>query len=187
MIILDNTIVSEDFRSACFACDLSKCKGACCIEGDAGAPLDEEEISILEDSIDYIYPYMTPEGTQEVQRNGVFDFDAQGNYVTPLINGADCAYVYKNEEGIALCAIEKAYSEGKITWRKPVSCHLYPVRISRYKSFDALNYHEWHICHPAVINGKERKIKALEFVREALIRKYGADYYERLKTEFSKK
>lgn len=187
MIILDNTIVSEDFRTACFACDLSKCKGACCIEGDAGAPLDEEEISILEDNIDAIYPYMTPEGIEEVRRNGVFDFDVQGNYVTPLINGADCAYVYKNEEGIALCAIEKAYNEGKLDFRKPVSCHLYPIRINKYKSFDALNYHEWHICRPAIENGKNLKIKAIEFVKEALIRKYGSDYYNRLIAEFRRK
>lgn len=180
MIVIDNTIVSEDIKDVCFVCNLSKCKGACCVDGDAGAPLDEEEISILEDSIDYIFPYMRPEGVQEVKRNGVFDFDVNGHYVTPLINGKECAFVVFNDENIACCAIENAWKEGKTPFRKPISCHLYPVRLSRYKDFEAVNYHEWHICRPAVEFGKKLKVPVYEFLKEALIRKYGETYYEQL-------
>jgi hypothetical protein len=180
MIIIDNTIVSDDFKSACFVCDLSACKGACCVEGDAGAPLDEEEISILEDEIDHIIPFMREEGVNEIKRSGVFDFDASGHYVTPLINGNECAYVVFNEEGIALCAIENAWKEGKTKFRKPVSCHLYPVRLSKYNDFEAVNYHRWHICRPAVEYGKALNVPAYVFLKEALIRKYGEDYYNQL-------
>lgn len=180
MIIIDNTIVSDDLKKECFVCDLSKCKGACCVEGDAGAPLDEDEISILEDSIDYILPYMRQEGINEVSNNGVFDYDVHGHYVTPLVNGKECAFVVFDDEGVAMCAIENAWKEGKTTFRKPISCHLYPVRLSSYKDFEAVNYHQWHICKPAVEYGKKLKVPVHAFLKEALIRKYGERYYEQL-------
>lgn len=185
MIVIDNTIVSDDLKEACFVCDLSKCKGACCVEGDAGAPLDEAEISILEDSIDYIYPYMRQESVREIERNGVFDYDEYGHYVTPLVNGKECAFVVFNDEGIALCAIENAWKEGKTTFRKPISCHLYPIRLSRYKDFEAVNYHQWHICSPAIEYGKKLKVPVYEFLKEALIRKYGERYFEQLSKQIS--
>lgn len=150
------------------------------MEGDAGAPLEEEEISILEDSIDYIYPYMREESVREIERNGVFDFDEYGHYVTPLVNGKECAFVVFNDEGIALCAIENAWKEGKTTFRKPISCHLYPIRLSRYKDFEAVNYHQWYICSPATEYGKKLKVPVYEFLKEALIRKYGERYFEQL-------
>lgn len=180
MIVLDNTIVSEDIKDTCFACDLSKCKGACCVEGDAGAPLEEEEISILEDSIDYIKPFMRKEGIMEVEKNGVFDFDDYGQYVTPLVNGKECAFVTFDEDGIALCAIENAWKAGKTGFKKPVSCHLYPVRISKYNDFEAVNYHNWHICKPALDYGKEINLPVYLFLKDALIRKYGEKYYKEL-------
>jgi len=180
MIVIDNTIVSDDIKKICFVCDLSSCKGACCVEGDAGAPLDEDEISILEDSIDNILPFMRPEGVEEVNRNGVFDYDANGHYVTPLLNGNECAFVVFNDESIAMCAIENAWKEGKTPFRKPISCHLYPIRLSRYKDFEAVNYHQWHICSPALEYGKKLKVPVHEFLKEALIRKYGERYYEQL-------
>ncbi len=185
MIVIDNTIVSDDIKEACFVCDLSKCKGACCVEGDAGAPLDEEEISLLEDSIDYIYPFMRPDCVREIERNGVFDYDEYGHYVTPLVNDKECAFVVFNEDGIALCAIENAWKEGKTTFRKPISCHLYPIRLSKYKDFEAVNYHQWHICTPAVEYGKKLKLPVYEFLKEALIRKYGERYYEQLSKQIS--
>lgn len=180
MIIIDETIVSDQLRDTCFVCDLSKCKGACCVEGDAGAPLEEEEISILEDVVDHIKPFMRREGIEEVERNGVFDFDAGGHYVTPLVNGRECAFVTFNDEGVAMCAIENAWKAGKTDFRKPVSCHLYPVRLSRYKDFEAINYHEWHICKPALEYGKKLNLPVYQFLKEALIRKYGERYYEQL-------
>ena len=179
MIAIDQTLISDELGSIRFACDLPACKGQCCVDGDAGAPLDEEEISILEDNIDEIKPYMTPEGIEQVESTGVFDYDMFGMYVTPLVNGRECAFVYR-ENGIALCAIEKAYKEGKTTFLKPVSCHLYPVRISKYNDFDAVNYNEWHICKPALLNGKKNNIPLYIFLKDSLIRKYGEDWYNEL-------
>lgn len=179
MIAIDKTLISDDLGDICFACDLTACKGACCVDGDAGAPLDEEEIGILEDCLEEIKPYMTEDGILQVQLTGVFDYDMFGHYVTPLVNGRECAFVY-HENGIALCAIEKAFKEGKISFLKPVSCHLYPVRISKYNKFDAVNYNEWHICKPALINGKKSNIPLYIFLKDSLIRKYGESWYAEL-------
>lgn len=180
MIVVDDTIVSDDIKKACFVCDLLKCKGACCVEGDAGAPLDEEEISILEDSLESIIPFMRKEGIDEVKRNGVFDFDNDGHYVTSLVNGKECAFVVFNKEGIALCAIENAWKEGIIKFRKPISCHLYPIRLSKYKDFEAVNYHCWYVCQSAVEYGTKLHVPVYIFLKDAIIRKYGAKYYEQL-------
>jgi hypothetical protein len=179
MIAIDQTLISDDLGSICFACDLSACKGECCVDGDAGAPLDEEEIGILEDCLDEIKPYMTAEGIAQVEAGGVFDYDMFGHFVTPLVNDRECAFVYRSD-GIAFCAIEKACKEGKISFLKPVSCHLYPVRISLYNDFDAVNYHEWHICRPALLNGKRKQVPLYEFLKDSLIRKYGEDWYREL-------
>lgn len=179
MISIENTLISDDLRDIRFVCDLEKCKGACCVEGDAGAPLEEEEIAWLEDAIEDIKPYMVPDGIEVVEKDGVFDYDMFGHFVTPLVKDRECAFVYF-EQGTALCAIEKAYQEGKISFAKPVSCHLYPARISGYKGFDAVNYHEWHICHEALIKGKHLDVPLYVFLKDALIRKYGSEWYEQL-------
>ena len=179
MILLDNTLVSDDVKSVHFACDLAKCKGACCVDGDAGAPLEEEEISLLEDYIDEIKPFMVPAGINEIEHLGIFDYDADGKFVTPLVNGMECAYVYM-ENGIARCAIEKAFSEKKIPFPKPLSCHLYPVRIDHLRHGDGLNYHKWHICNKALENGMKLKMPLYIFLEEALIRKYGRNWYNKL-------
>ncbi len=184
MIAIDKTLISIELGSIYFACDLSACKGQCCVDGDAGAPLDEEEISILEDCFDEIKPYMTPEGIEQVELYGVFDYDMNGDYVTPLVNSRECAFVYR-DNGIAFCAIEKAWKEGKISFQKPISCHLYPVRISKYKDFDAVNYHEWHICKPALLNGKKNDVPLYVFLKDSLIRKYGEGWYQELVNSFS--
>lgn len=188
MIVVDNTIVSDDIKKACFACNLLKCKGACCVEGDAGAPLEEEEISILEDCMESIIPFMRKEGADEIKRNGVFDYDNDGHYTTPLIDGKECAFVVFNEEGIALCAIENAWKEGIIKFRKPISCHLYPIRISKYKDFEAVNYHCWYVCQTAVEHGTKLQVPVYIFLKDAIIRKYGVKYYEQLcrQIEYSK-
>jgi hypothetical protein len=179
MIILDNILISDDLKTVHFCCDLGKCKGACCVEGDAGAPLDEEEISMLEDYLDQIKPFMTGDGIAEVEKIGVFDYDAEGNFVTPLIHGKECAFVFF-ENKIARCAIEQAFQDAKIPFAKPISCHLYPVRIKELHEGEGLNFHKWHICNKALENGMKLKMPLYQFLEEALIRKYGRNWYNRL-------
>jgi hypothetical protein len=179
MIHLEHTLISDDLQTVHFACDLSQCKGACCVEGDAGAPLEEEEISLLEDYIDDIKPFMLQDGVDEIGSAGVFDYDADGKFVTPLANGRECAYVCF-EDNIARCAIEKAYQEKRIPFPKPLSCHLYPLRIRELHEGEALNYHKWHICNKALENGMKFKMPLYHFLEEALIRKYGRNWYNKL-------
>ena len=179
MISLEHTLISDDLKEVYFCCDLPRCKGACCVEGDGGAPLEDEEVSLLEDHIDDIKPYMVRAGISEVEKNGVFDYDDKAAFVTPLVKGRECVYVYF-EEGIARCAIEKAHAEGKIPFAKPVSCHLYPVRIKKTALHDAVNYHKLEICKKALEKGHKDKILLYQFLEEALIRKYGRRWYNRL-------
>jgi hypothetical protein len=186
MIAIKNTLISDDLVAVKFCCNLPVCLGACCVEGDAGAPLDEEEIAMIDDYINEIKPYMLPEGIEVVENLGVFDYDIEGNLVTPLFNDRECVFVYF-EEGITRCAIEKAHTEGKIPFPKPISCHLYPVRLTPYKTFEAVNYHQWHICRPALEKGKEVEIPLYVFLKDALIRKYGKEWYEELDTEINER
>lgn len=182
MLIVKNTILSDDIFRKCFVCDLTKCKGYCCVEGDAGAPLEEEEISILEDNIDVIKSFLPPESIECINKNGVFDYDEQGQLVTPLVNDRECVFVYF-EDGIAKCAIEKVFLQRKIKFQKPISCHLYPIRIASYLNYDTLNYHKWPICVPACENGRALQVSIFEFLKEPLIRKYGKQWYEEVKRE----
>jgi hypothetical protein len=179
MIQLDSILISDDVRDVHFCCDLPKCKGACCVEGDGGAPLEEEEISLLEDYIDTIKLFMVPKGTMEIDKTGVFDYDAEGKFVTPLVNGNECCYVY-HEDDIARCAIEKAFQEKAIPFPKPLSCHLYPIRIKQLKNHDAVNYHKWAICKKALDNGMKLNLPLYRFLEDALIRKYGRRWYNKL-------
>lgn len=180
MIYLENTQISEDIRDCYFCCDLQQCKGACCVEGDAGAPLDEEEISQLEDHLESILPYMLPGGKDVVKANGVFDYDSEGNFVTPLVHDRECAFICY-DEGIACCAIEKAFTSKAIPFAKPVSCHLYPIRIKKLNNgSEGLKYHKWSICRKAIGKGHAEKIKLYQFLDKALIRKYGRSWYNQL-------
>ncbi len=181
MIIIDNTLVSEELKSVLFSCDLPACGGDCCVEGDAGAPLEEEEISILEDYLDEIKPFMTQKGMAVVEKNGVFDYDAEGEYVTPLVDDRECAFVYF-ENGISYCAIEKAWQERKTGFQKPISCHLYPVRLSRLKEHTAVNYDHWDICKAALIKGKQDGRPLYQYLKTPLIRKFGKAWYQKLET-----
>jgi len=178
MIAIENTLISDDIFTEFFCCNLTKCKGACCIEGNAGAPLDEDEISYLEEHIDLIKPYLTEKGRKTIENTGVFEIAIDGTVVTPLVNHAECAYLIFGENGIAECAIEKAFEDGKISYQKPISCHLYPIRISKVGDSDALNYDRWTICNDARIEGKEKAVKIFQFLKIPLIRKYGTDWYE---------
>lgn len=181
MISHGNTLLSEELLSEQFVCDLQKCKGACCVEGDAGAPLEPEEVDILKKEYSNFESYLRPEGRAAVAEQGTHVIDPMDDEpVTPLVNGAECAYVIFDEKGTTLCGIEKAWRDGKTSFRKPVSCHLYPIRIQRYKSFDAVNYHQWQICAPACDLGKELKVPVFRFAKDALIRKYGENWYQEL-------
>ena len=180
MIQIDDKLISEDLFSEEFVCNLAKCKGICCVEGDAGAPLDEDETKILDEIYPKIKSYLRPEGIQAIEEQGTYTLDFEGDLVTPLVNNAECAYVIFDEKGYTKCAIEKAYEEGVIDWQKPISCHLYPIRITEYSNFSAINYHEWDICSDACTLGKELGVKVYQFLKKPLIRKYGEEFYQTL-------
>ena len=178
MIQIEDKLISEDIFSEEFVCNLSKCKGACCVEGDMGAPLDKEETEILDKIFSKVKPFLTPEGVQAIEEQGTWAIDPNdGNFVTPLVNNNECAYVTYDENGITKCGIEKAYEAGVVDWQKPISCHLYPIRVDQYTTFQALNYHEWKICSDACELGKELQVPVYKFLKTPLIRKYGEEFY----------
>lgn len=179
MLAVGNTLISEDILERRFVCDLNACKGACCIEGDSGAPLEEEETAILDDIFEQVKPFMDFEGVQAVEKQGKFEIDSDGDYVTPLIDGGRCAYVIF-ENDIALCAIEKAHKAGAIDFYKPISCHLYPIRVQKLPEVEALNYNKWHICFPACDCGAKLDVPVYKFLKAPLIRKYGQAWYAEL-------
>lgn len=185
MIIVDDILVSDEIKEIYFSCDLSACKGECCVAGDAGAPIEEEEISILEDDIDEIRQYMTKEGIDVVEKVGVFEYDVDGEFVTPLVKDAECAFVY-TENGISYCAIEKAFLEGKTNLRKPISCHLYPIRLSHIGPSLAINYHRWQICSTALLTGKKLGVPLYSYLKQPLVRKFGEEWYRKLVKELDK-
>ena len=179
MLQIGNAIVSLDVIEKKFICDFGKCKGACCVEGDSGAPLDEDEKAILDEIYPVIKEYLTEKGIEEIEKQGTSVVDADGDLVTPIINDKECVYtVFEN--GLALCGIEKAFLDGKISYRKPISCSLYPIRIQKYPEFDAVNYNKWNICAPARELGFKMGTPVYKFLKEPLIRKYGEDWYKEL-------
>ncbi len=180
MIAIEKTLVSEALIEEQFTCNLNACKGACCIEGDSGAPLEDEELGILEDEYPQYRDYLTDEGRQMIEDQGHYTIDpSNGVFKTPVLDNGACAYL-TYEKGIALCGIDKAHAAGHTIFKKPVSCHLYPVRIKRLPDYDAVNYEEWDICKDACTLGASLKIPVYVFVREALIRKYGQSFYDTL-------
>lgn len=182
MIEIKDTLVSLDLAEEFFCCDLEKCLGACCIEGDAGAPVTLDEVAELEEVLPVIEQYMLPRAVEEVKENGVAYVDSEGDMVTTLLDGANCAFCTFASGGICLCAADKAYREGLTGWRKPISCSLYPVRVKEYDDFTAVNYHRWKICRPAVENGRRLGIRLYQFLEGPLTERFGADWYQELKT-----
>ena len=180
MFQLGKTIVSEDIIKKDFVCNLSACKGACCIDGDAGAPLEKNETKILEEIYPKVKPFLRKEGIEAIENQGTSIVSEDGELETPLIKGADCAYVIFDKKNVALCAIEEAYNQGETDFKKPISCHLYPVRVQEYSEFSAVNYHQWQICDDACTLGKELQVPVYKFVKQALIRKFGEDWYTSL-------
>ncbi|MFM7770128.1 MAG: DUF3109 family protein [Bacteroidota bacterium] len=181
MIIIENTLVSEDVFEEHFVCDLAACKGACCVEGDSGAPIDESEIEKLNHILEAAKPYMTAPGIKAVLKEGAVVKDSDGDWVTPLISpkGA-CAFVHFTSEGTALCAIEMAHKEGRTEFKKPISCHLYPIRLTQLTDYIGLNYHKWPICEPACTCGSKLKIPVFRFLKDPIIRRFGLDYFNQL-------
>ena len=180
MIEIDDKIVSADLLRECFACDIAACKGICCVEGNAGAPLEAEEVDILEREYEAYRPYMTPEGIEAVERQGFMVVDDEGDYTTPLVGDAECAYSY-TENGVTLCAIEKAWMEGKSSFRKPISCHLYPIRlIAIGNGSEGLNYHRWNVCHDALALGREKGLPMYRMLKVPLIRRFGEEFFDAL-------
>ncbi len=180
MIAIGDTLVSEDVFEKEFVCNLAACKGACCVEGDAGAPLEEGEVSILEAIYNDLLPFLSKAGADAIRDQGVAIMGAEGEWETPLVKGKECAYAIFDENTIASCAIEKAYQAGVINWRKPISCYLYPIRLQNFLSFTAVNYHQWGICHKACALGKTLQVPVYEFVKDALIQKFGVEWYDKL-------
>jgi hypothetical protein len=179
MFQLGKTIVSEDILAKDFVCNLSACKGACCVDGDAGAPLSKEETAILESIYPQIKPFLRPEGIAAIEAQGSWTTGTEGELETPLIENRDCAYVIYDGP-TALCGIEQAYNQGVVSWKKPVSCHLYPIRVKDFTEFAAVNYDKWDICSDACELGKELQVPVYKFVKEALIRRFGENWYAEL-------
>jgi len=180
MLEIGRTIVSLDILDQKFLCDLLKCKGACCVEGDSGAPLTSEEAKTIQEVYPEVEMYLPESHRAEIKKQGYAVIDLDGDLVTPLKDNRQCVYTYYDEHGIVKCGIEKAFLDGKIEFRKPVSCHLFPIRITEYKRFDAVNYQEIDICKPGRQCGKAEKLPLWKFLKEPLIRKYGVEWYEQL-------
>lgn len=180
MFQIGDTLISEEILSEEFVCNLSKCKGICCVEGDSGAPLNKEELNILDDIYEDIKPYLRKEGIEAIERKGKYEKDIDGEWVTPLVDNRECAYLIYEENGISKCGIEKAYEDGAVNFKKPISCHLYPIRLKEYRKFTAVNYDVWDICSDACTLGKELKVNVAHFLKDALIRKFGQEWYNEL-------
>lgn len=183
MISIENVLISDSVIEEQFVCDLNKCKGGCCVDGDAGAPLEKNELEELNAAYSAILPYLTRESVTELEKQGKYIYDNEFGWVTPTINSGMCAYGIKDENGIVKCGIEQAYNDGKISWKKPISCHLFPIRIKKGKKSktDLVNYEPREdLCKAACTLGKKLKVPVHIFLKEALIRKYGNDFYEAL-------
>jgi hypothetical protein len=180
MLQIDDSIISLDLLDECFVCDLATCKGACCIEGDDGAPLEIEEVKIIESILPLIWADLTHESKAVIRRQGVSYIDSDNEPVTSLVNGDECVFTYTDENGQCKCAIEKAFREGKTDFYKPISCHLYPVRLQKYNEYIAVNYHRWSVCKCARTLGGNLKVPVYIFLKEPLIRKFGENWYTQL-------
>jgi hypothetical protein len=181
MLVIENTLISEEVIEKHFVCDLTACKGACCVKGDYGAPLEDDELPMLDKVYEKVKPYMTPAGIEAVEKQGKYLLYEKKEWVTPLIKGKECAYTFFDEKGVAKCAIEKAYLDGKVKWKKPISCHLYPIRITKQRNgLEALNYDRWSICKAACKLGDSLKVPVYKFLKDSLTRKYGKEWYKQL-------
>ena len=183
MIVIDHVLMSDEIVEAEFVCNLNKCKGGCCEDGDAGAPLEDKELDEVKKAYEKVKPSMTVEGIKEVEKNGLYRYDREFGWVTPTVNDTICAYGFKDEKGIIKCVFEEAYNRGDIKWKKPISCHLYPIKKtkSKYTGNEMLNYEpRKDMCSPACKLGKELKVPVYIFLKDALVRAFGEPFYKAL-------
>ena len=180
IIQIDDKLISADVFEKHFACDIAQCAGICCVLGDSGAPLEEEEKTLLENEYEHYAAYMKPEGRKAVEEQGHTVIDPDGDLVTPLIKGKECAYSCFDAEGVCYCAIERAFLEGKTKFRKPFSCYLYPIRLKQLHEHIALNYDTWHACEAARAKGAKEKIPVFRFLKEPLIARFGQAFYDKM-------
>jgi hypothetical protein len=184
MLVIDKTVISEDVLERRFVCDLSRCKGACCVEGDYGAPLEDSEL----DEIDLVLPevlgYMSDKGKAVLLKQGTYVTDPDGDKCTPTVGGAECIYGdFDKKTGQFVCGFEAAFKAGKTTFYKPISCHLYPVRLTNYDHYVAVNYHHWHVCEPACTLGQSLQVPVYKFLESSLVRRFGQEWFDRLAKE----
>lgn len=185
MIIIDNKIISDDIATEQFVCDLAKCKGGCCEDGDAGAPLTKQELDVVANNYEAIKPYMVPEAINQVEKNGKYNYDDEFGWVTPTLPSDNdiCVYAFREKSGLIKCAFEQAYNDGKITFKKPISCHLYPIIAydGKHGDYERLNYEpRKKLCSPACKNGQRLKVPVYQFLKEPLVRKYGSSFFDAL-------
>ena len=182
MLQVGDVVVSFDVLKEKFLCDLSACHGACCIEGDAGAPLELDEVAQIEEVLPLIWDELSPEAREIIDKQGVAYVDREGDLVTSIVGGKDCVFTCYDGRGCCYCAIERAFREGKTKFMKPVSCHLYPIRVKDFGTFKGVNYNRWDVCKAAVLLGQKENLPVYKFLREPLIRKFGAEWYAELET-----
>ncbi len=183
MIVIDNVLVSDQVIGEEFVCDLEMCKGGCCEDGDSGAPLEDEELDRISGLFETVKPFLTEGGLKEIDRKGLYRYDREFGWVTPLVEGGICAYGYRDGKGIIRCAFEEAYNRGLTDWKKPISCHLYPVKTkrSKYDGYEMMNYEPREtLCSPACLLGRRLKVPVYAFLRESIVRKYGPSFYDAL-------
>ena len=180
MIQIDDTIISIDCLKEKFCCDLEACQGVCCIEGDAGAPVELDEVAEIENALPAVWPMLSASAQAVIDKQGVVYTDEEGDLVTSIVNGRDCVFTCYDEKGCCYCALEKAYREGKTSFYKPVSCHLYPIRLDKIGDCVALNYNRWNICKMAVLKGQQLNLPVYRFLKEPLIRRFGEAWYKEL-------
>lgn len=185
MILLEDKIISEEIFSTSFICHLEKCKGTCCIEGDSGAPLELSEVECIQENLEQILPYMEPLQKELLNKQGFHENDEDGDEVTTCLPTGECVFTRRNEQGILECGIENAFNDGKSNFRKPLSCHLYPIRLSKVGNYTAINYHKWDICNPGCILGEENQVPLFRFLKDALIRAFGTSFYQSLEEVYT--
>lgn len=182
MVEIQNTLVALDVFREKFCCDLSACKGACCIEGDAGAPVKIDEVVELEDAADLVWDELSAQAQSMIDKQGVVYTDPDGDLVTSIVNGKDCVFTCYDDKGCCFCAIDKAFREGKCAFRKPVSCYLYPIRLSKVGDMTAVNYHRWDVCKDAVALGEKLGLPVYKFLKEPLIQVFGQEWWDEVDT-----
>jgi hypothetical protein len=180
MLQIDDTIISLDLLDKHFCCNLVACKGICCIEGEEGAPVEMEEIAQIEELLPLLKNRLSTEAQNVITQQGVAYIDREGDLAVSIVNGAECVFATKNANGVWSCLIEQLYNEGKTTFKKPVSCHLYPVRTKKFKDFTAVNYHQWPVCKAAICEGELKSVSLYRFLKEPLIRKFGNEWYQQV-------